>query len=131
MKPKCGVEGCNITHYAKGMCKAHYARVANTGKVGSPTVGPRRSFHQIRGTCNVKACLNPHYAHGLCQSHLNAVRWAERPTDGSRVCDVPGCGFRHVARGYCHFHYTAFQVRSIAARALAVAGDIASGDGAA
>lgn len=39
-QPFCGVEGCNLEHYARGKCRNHYARMRNreTGRVKvSPT----------------------------------------------------------------------------------------------
>lgn len=117
MKPKCGLTGCTLDHYAKGYCRAHYARQAQ----GSSNIGPVKTRQAVRprGLCTASSCTKAHYALGLCQAHYNSLKWGERVGEDTPRCTVPGCTFRHVAKGFCIGHYSAFRAQAKRAELLA------------
>lgn len=87
----CTRPDCNELHFAKGLCKKHYAefRVQNNP------------------ICNADGCNNHQYAKGFCELHYKRlvktgrIHTLERPTG----CSVPGCTGRHRALGLCTKHY--------------------------
>ena len=106
IRPKCGIEGCTLFHYAKGYCQVHYNRVwqSKTGapnmtkKVGKP-INKRK-----RGRCTFVGCNIVHFAKGLCQKHYNTVRSTQIASTDQRKCSIEGCQFIHNAKGLCYHH---------------------------
>jgi hypothetical protein len=64
----CSVDGCPATYYAKGLCRAHYARAQR----GADLSKPFQEHIPDRG-CLVDDCDRPHDAHGYCSLHRQ--RW--------------------------------------------------------
>jgi hypothetical protein len=107
MRPKCGLTDCNLPHYAKGYCQAHYNRMWFTGKVTATKVGPP-IFKRTRGLCSLEGCRNKHYAKKLCQVHYLKARLGSMAGEDDPKCTFPGCKLMHAAKGYCQPHYMAF-----------------------
>lgn len=122
VRGKCTLKGCEIKHYARGMCRSHYERNRLNGDPGAPEVAPPTRI-RTRGTCTVEQCEKQHYAHGLCQPHYNAKRMTEHPAARADQCSLKGCTLRHLARGLCYIHYAAFQMEKKKTEALAAVGE--------
>lgn len=59
----CTVPQCNKRHYAKGLCKMHYARVSKYGY----TTANFAKKHE--GKCSIEECENPAKLLGWCRMH--------------------------------------------------------------
>ena len=72
----CSQEGCEVRHYAKGLCKAHYARALR----GIPLAGVIRRRQRRRSpVCSVDGCEREFEGKGLCALHYaRAYRQAAR-----------------------------------------------------
>jgi hypothetical protein len=52
----CTVEGCGNLHWAKGVCKRHYAKLRREGKIPAPL-------------CSIAGCGKPLHGKELCVKH--------------------------------------------------------------
>lgn len=68
-KSQCSIDRCGRPHYAKGLCKFHYARKArgdpDWDSLEKRAPGPRRA----QGACLVAGCGESKFATGLCRLH--------------------------------------------------------------
>lgn len=103
----CSVPACDRSVFARGYCRAHYARFQ---RYGSPTGAP-----PPRPTiCSVDGCGQKRWQHGYCVKHFARWRRHGDPLGGGVehaktvvgvVCSVPSCGKPVLQRGYCRAHY--------------------------
>lgn len=62
----CSIKQCPTKRYARGWCRAHYARWHRTGT----PYGKRRT----RGQCTYDDCQRPYFARGWCAMHYQRDR---------------------------------------------------------
>ena len=112
--PICSVDDCRRDHYAKALCKSHYAQVdtRRRGLVKKPLIFtklPKKLIETMRHpkqiSCSKIGCKNKHYAKTLCQNHYNVIR-RHTITPPGRKCNIRGCKLLHLAKGLCGKHYS-------------------------
>lgn len=101
MKPKCGFQGCNNVHLAKGMCLGHYEQKRRGEQLHTLANKNKR----IVPSCSVTNCTLPHMAKGFCRKHWTMNRTIMLGTDDSR-CLFKDCRFISAAKGLCYTHYS-------------------------
>lgn len=85
---ECTYEGCTNSHYAKGYCQKHYAKLR---LYGTPVGSPRR----LKRQCEVDGCENTAKTRNMCFKHYqrwyqqNRAQGAVNP-DHWNTKDVPG-----------------------------------------
>lgn len=81
---KCGLDGCDRQHYAKGYCSPHWRRWRYTGNPGPVAIEGRG-----RAGCAFDGCLEQHSAKGWCATHyaqskratsMTPIRYHSGPT---------------------------------------------------
>lgn len=106
----CIVPDCQHTHWGRGYCQGHYARVL---RHGDPQAGkPLQVKHPLGAACAVESCPNKPHAHNLCVSHLSRLRThgdvlAGVPLAVARydgMCPADGCDRPLKLHGYCRVH---------------------------
>ena len=112
---RCSIKGCNLPHYARSWCRAHYVRWRKTGDPRpKEPIAPRNS--RI-GLCSVKGCERPIMARRLCVGHVRRLDktgsvQADKPLKVNRPqgqCTVPGCTRSTTAYSWCTLHYEPFK----------------------
>lgn len=103
----CSVPACYRKVFARGLCRAHYARLQ---RYGSPTGAP-----PPRPTiCSIEGCGQKLWQHGYCVKHFARWRRHGNPLGGGEkkvksvvgmICAVPSCGKPVLQKGYCRPHY--------------------------
>ena len=79
----CDIEGCDRTHEAKGLCKAHYQRLLYGLPVDQPiSPAPGHTVVQTPRTCDLPGCDRTHKSRGLCNRHHSAKLRRERSKRG-------------------------------------------------
>lgn len=66
---KCNIDDCTRTHYARGMCRAHYNRWRANGSTEA-----RPYVRQLRAECAGPLCDREAISKGLCGSHYYQMR---------------------------------------------------------
>ena len=69
----CSVDGCERGHYGKGLCRAHYARLARGSDVSAP-MRRRSGKYSVGALCSVDGCENIFHAKGFCAAHYSRSR---------------------------------------------------------
>lgn len=99
----CSVEGCESPHYAREMCRKHYARWRRHGDI--------ENHRKQRGTCSYSGCSRPHFARGFCAMHYKRV-WRHNDVERDNhsrgflgECEVDGCHESAIAKNLCRKHY--------------------------
>lgn len=115
---KCTAPSCTKRHYAKDLCKAHYAQVLRHGRLT-----PELERGAVR-TCLVEGCGRTDTIRWHCRRHARQIRVHGRLTPesehelGHEGCKVKGCARPHRAKGLCANHYNVDRWRRLkAARA--------------
>lgn len=86
---------CDRPHYAKGLCKSHYAK-------------RRRACCDT--PCQVAGCAHGGYIKGLCNAHYLRSKKGDLKSEvpirqRGGTCAHTGCEAPHYSRGYCRLHY--------------------------
>lgn len=82
---RCGADGCELVHLAKGYCARHYQQVSRTGALLKPPKYARES--KIRA-CSVDGCDRGHRGRGYCSLHYR--RWQKYGDPLARMPRGPG-----------------------------------------
>lgn len=67
-RERCSVDGCSRLHYAKTVCRAHYAQVKKYGKITHKVIRQRVPAPEY-GICEIPGCMEDFYAKGKCKRH--------------------------------------------------------------
>jgi hypothetical protein len=124
-KPPCSVKGCVRSHYAKGLCQMHYARLARGKDLGPATtldrtgVTPNRDEYtgeesqcQCGKTFRRRTIGTPRmYCSTKCRAKYTARarRAAGYVRPALPPCTVDGCKMPQLALGYCSMHHSRLQ----------------------
>lgn len=101
----CSTKSCEQRHYAKGLCKKHYAQLLRHGRLT-----PERERGPVR-VCEVDGCGRDDTIYGYCRKHARQIRAHGRLTPerehqmGHEGCSIPRCKEPHRAIGLCARHY--------------------------
>lgn len=107
------MDGCWKPTFARGWCRAHYARWHRLGDVQADK--PFRKIEKQGTECSVEGCGRKSAAKGWCRGHY--TRWhvhgdlrAEEPLlapgpKPKQECSVEGCTHPASTRGWCSSHY--------------------------
>ena len=117
-KRTCTVHGCQLKHYCKDKCRAHYARTFSPGTNMAAPIRPGTQKKK-RGTCTLLDCKGTHYSLGMCKYHYDCSRFGNQVAADELQCGIPGCSIRHLAKGMCFFHYHANKFAAVKAQAAA------------
>lgn len=79
----CDIDGCDRKHEARGLCKAHYRRLVESG---DPL--PNVPVRGARPTCTVDGCERPHHSNGYCDTH-KARMWRHGDVESRRPMSKP------------------------------------------
>lgn len=104
----CAVNGCELKHWSKGLCRKHFRRQERNG---DPTVVKIAIEHPER--CAYPRCNEKYAARGYCRTHyarlLNtgATNLPSHLSDKFVQCLVSGCSEKTRAKhGHCRLHYS-------------------------
>lgn len=92
LSKSCQIGGCQSAHYARALCRKHYARQR---RHGDPNKLKQRQRSRAERRCVVVGCEAPHRARGLCQNHYRRRSPIARPI----LLDLY-CGAGGATRGY-------------------------------
>jgi hypothetical protein len=113
----CTVEGCGVTHYAKGLCRPHYEQKGR----GTPLTLNRGQYSDEVGVCAAPDCSSEFnqrargakrlYCSRQCRDRvekqeMRASGWVpvhQRP-DSPR-CAIDGCDKGRMVHGLCSMHH--------------------------
>ncbi|WP_240617244.1 HNH endonuclease [Nocardioides speluncae] len=106
----CIVEHCERTHWGRGYCQGHYARLLRTGDVQAAK--PLQVKGRNGDRCRVEGCTHKPHARNLCGTHLSRLRQhgdvlADVPIGVAKydgLCPVDGCDRPLCANGHCRLH---------------------------
>jgi len=129
-RPRCSLADCNNVHYAKGLCRVHYAaaRLNKPCSVeGCSTIARARGMCSKHRTldmrygdplvvipsagCLIDDCDNIMYLHGYCRTHYRKFyRAGQIPSTRTvyapgQTCSIDGCEELAKKRGWCATHY--------------------------
>lgn len=81
-KSECTVDGCDVLHYANGMCKMHYERNRRNGHTDLVNYG-RESYNGYKYEDMRKAHLKRTF-------HISIEKYKEMAKDGCEICGKKG-----------------------------------------
>lgn len=106
----CSVSDCGCKVIAKGLCRKHYYRVKNTGKLETKRDVEEFIYKSdFDNVCSFPDCKNKIKAAGLCSNHYKQKLKYGKP--GSTVgktggkCSVSGCDMPVHSKNMCLIHY--------------------------
>lgn len=103
----CTVSGCENRVTAKQLCRKHYYRLRNTGKL--ETKRDTTTWKSNEGICEFPDCKNKRKSSGLCNTHYKQKLKYGVPgstlLSNKGTCSVDGCERKAYAKGMCSKHY--------------------------
>jgi hypothetical protein len=106
-KPKCSLDGCDRFHYAKNMCRVHYAR---TVRHGSPELKNTRTQERYTTGTGRTKYATVRKNHLSLKYKLTEEQYAEMAKNGCEICGKAGLAHKklHVDHDHkcCPVYYT-------------------------
>jgi hypothetical protein len=116
----CEFDGCDLVHFSKGHCRAHYEQMRRTG-----ILKPITEYATETGTCGADDCDNLFqqrsrgtkrlYCSRKCRDRMvkreqRGAGWVpSHKRDDAPQCSLTGCEKARFSLGFCVMHYSRFK----------------------